>query len=417
MERPGGTHNLDRMTSFDRRLLAVGAAAALVLTGCGAGDRDLTGAGSDQETAGVFTPPTRQALTRLGPPEGTLDIVAWAGYAEDGSTDRSVDWVTPFEKATGCQVTVQTATSSEQMLELMDSGEYDVVSASGEVSLQLVASGDVEPVNTDLVPNYRDVFEGLKGQPWNSVKGESYGVPHGRAANVLMYRTDLVTPAPDSWEVVFDPESPYQGKITAYDSPLYIADAAVYLMATEPELGIKNPYALDEDQLEAATDLLKQQNANVGDYWDDYLAELESFKSGGTEVGTSWQSVVNLGLLDEVPVQGVLPKEGATGWSDTWMVAAESEHPTCAYKWLDHIVSPEVNAAASDWLGQAPANAKSCALTVDKLHCRTYHADDETYFDRVWPWTRPVVQCLDGRTDVECTDYDRWAAAWQEVKG
>ena len=405
------------MTSTYRRLLALGAAAVLALTACGAGDRDLKLAGSDEETAGELTSPTRQALTRLGPPEGELDVLAWAGYAEDGSTDPAADWVTPFEKDTGCQVTVETATTSEQMLELMGSGDYDVVSASGEVSLELVAAGDVEPVNTDLVPNYLDVFKGLKRQPWNSVKGVEYGVPHGRSANVLMYRTDLVTPAPDSWEVVFDPESPYSGKITAYDSPLYIADAAVYLMTTRPELGIKNPYALDEDQLEASTDLLKAQNANIGDYWDDYLQQLETFASGATEVGTAWQSVVQLGQVDKVAVQGVLPKEGATGWSDTWMLASESPHPTCAYEWLNHIISPQANAAASDWLGQAPANRKSCALTVEKDHCTTYHADDEAYFDRVWPWTRPVAQCLDGRTDVECTDYDQWTSAWQEVMG
>jgi putative spermidine/putrescine transport system substrate-binding protein len=303
------------------------------------------------------------------------------------------------------------------MLDLIESGTYDVVSASGDVSLELIESGDVEPINTDLVPNYTDVVDGLKRQPWNSVRGVEYGVPHGRAANVMMYRTDQVKPEPDSWRLVFDPESPYQGKITAFDSPMYIADAALYLMKTQPSLGIKNPYALDDRQLEAATDLLKQQNANIGDYWDDYLKELDSFKSGAVVVGTSWQSVVNLAQADRSPISGVLPKEGATGWSDTWMVASKSKHKSCAYKWLDHIISPEANAAASDWLGQAPSNAKACALTIDKRHCEVYHATDEDYFDQVWPWTRPVAQCLDGRRSVECTDYAQWEAAWAEVKG
>ncbi len=403
------------MTCPSRRLLAVGAAAALVLTACGAGDRDLT-RGDVAEHSGPVRTPLLEPMTRLGPPEGELAIVAWAGYAEDGSTDRTVDWVTPFEKESGCHVDVRTATTSDEMLDLMESGKYDVVSASGEVSLALIEAGDVEPLNPDLVPNYVDVFDGLKRQPWNSVKGKEYGVPHGRAANVLMYRTDQVKPAPDSWSLVFDQESPYQGKITAYDSPLYIADAALYLMKTQPGLGITNPYALDEDQLEAATDLLKQQNANIGDYWDDYLKELDAFKSGAVVVGTSWQSVVNLAQADKSPISAVLPKEGATGWSDTWMVASASKHKTCAYKWLNHIISPAANAAASDWLGQAPANEKACALTIDTSHCKTYHAADEAYFDQVWPWTRPLAECLDGR-DVACTDYAQWEAAWLEVMG
>jgi putative spermidine/putrescine transport system substrate-binding protein len=404
------------MTGISRRLLAVGVVSALAVTACGAGDRDITGRNAQSGSAAVTTPHLRP-ITRLGPSEGRLAVVAWPGYAENGSTDKAADWVTPFEKETGCLVDVQNATTSDQMIDLMKTGKYDVVSASGDVSLELIASGVVEPLNVDLVPNYMDVFPGLKRQQWNSVGGVEYGVPHGRAANVMMYRTDQVKPTPDSWRLVFDPDSPYQGKVTAYDSPMYIADAALYLMKTKPDLGIKNPYALDEDQLGAAVDLLKGQHANIGDYWDDYLKELDSFKSGAVVVGTSWQSTVNLAQADKSPIAAVLPKEGATGWSDTWMVASKSKHKTCAYKWLNHIISPAANAAASDWLGQAPANKKSCALTIEKNYCTIYHAADEAYFARVWPWTRPMQQCLDGRRDVDCTDYPQWEAAWQEVRG
>ena len=70
-----------------------------------------------------------------------------------------------------------------------------------------------------------------------------YGVPHGWGANLLMYNTDVVKPAPTSWGAVFDGASDYAGKVTAYDSPIYIADAAPYLMKTQPDLGIEDPYA------------------------------------------------------------------------------------------------------------------------------------------------------------------------------
>ena len=173
----------------------------------------------------------------------------------------------------------------------MKTGQYDAVSASGDASLRLIASGDAAPVNTELVPNYKDVFAGLKNQAWNSVKGVAYGIPHGRGANLLMYNTEKVSPAPDSWSAVFDKASPYKGKVTAYDSPIYIADAALYLMKTEPYLGIKDPYALDQKQFDAAVDLLKEQNANVGEYWSDYLKEVSAFKSGDSVVGTTWQVI------------------------------------------------------------------------------------------------------------------------------
>ena len=75
------------------------------------------------------------------------------------------------------------------------------MSASGDATLRLIAGGDVAPVNTDLVPNYADVFPALKNQPFNSVDGQMYGIPHGRGANILMWRTDKIKPAPDSWGV------------------------------------------------------------------------------------------------------------------------------------------------------------------------------------------------------------------------
>jgi putative spermidine/putrescine transport system substrate-binding protein len=406
------------------KVFALATAGMLALAACGGssagGGTAATDTGKDtgnDKAATGFTPPKLAALTKLGTPEGQVNVIAWAGYAEDGSTDPKVDWVTPFEKDTGCQVNVKTAPTSDDMVNLMKTGQYDVVSASGDASLRMIASGDVEPVNTDLVPNYADVFDSLKMKPWNSVNGVAYGIPHGRGANLLIYRTDKVSPAPDSWSVVFDGATKYKGHVTAYDSPIYIADAALYLMKSQPDLGITNPYALDDKQFTAATDLLKKQNADIGEYWSDYTKEITAFKNGDSVVGTTWQIIANLAQADKAPVKAVLPTEGATGWSDTWMVATKSKHKTCAYKWLDWIISPKVNAEVAEWFGEAPSNSKSCAETADKNFCATFHADDEAYFDQVWYWTTPISQCLDGRTKVTCKDYGDWTTAWQEIKG
>ncbi|GAA3237662.1 ABC transporter substrate-binding protein [Actinocorallia longicatena] len=398
---------------WSKRLGVAAAALSLVtLSACG----DDGGKGTVTAEQG-FKVPNIPALSSLGAGEGQVNIVNWAGYAENGSTDKAVDWVTPFEKESGCKVNSKVAGTSDEMVTLMKTGEYDAVSASGDASLRLIASGDVAPVNTALIPNYADVFAGLKNQLWNSVKGVPYGVPHGRGANLLMWRTDKVTPAPDSWGAVFDPASPYKGKVTAYDSPIYIADAALYLSATKPELGIKNPYALDQKQFDAAVALLKQQNTIVGEYWSDYTKEVQSFKSGDSVIGTTWQVIANLAKADKTQVEVTLPKEGATGWSDTWMVAAKAKHPNCAYKWMDWIISPKANAQVAEWFGEAPSNSKSCAETADKDHCTTFHASDEDYFSKVRYWTTPIAQCLDGRTDVKCVDYSEWTRAWTAIKG
>ena len=398
-----------RRTLFWACLVAVAGTLALV-AGCGGDDDDEAG-GTTTQASGA------QLKQSIGDGEGEVNLIAWAGYVEDGSTDPKVDWVTDFEAETGCQVNVKLGNTSDEMVTLMRTGQYDGVSASGDATLRLIAAGDVAPVNTDLIENYADVYEGLKDKPHNSVDGQMYGVPHGRGANLLMWRTDMVDPAPDSWSVVWDENSPYKGKVTAYDSPIYIADAALYLMKTQPELGIENPYALDDEQFQAAIDLLKKQRTIIGEYWSDYTKELAAFKSGDSVLGTTWQVIANLAKADKVPVETVLPKEGSTGWSDTWMIHSKAKNPNCMYMWMNHIISPKANAGVAEWFGEAPSNAKSCELTAAKDHCETFHAADEDYFEQIWYWTTPTAKCLDGRTDVQCKDYSAWVQGWTEVKG
>jgi putative spermidine/putrescine transport system substrate-binding protein len=353
-------------------------------------------------------------LEKLGDGEGAVNLVAWAGYVEDGSTDPNVDWVSDFESETGCEVNVKIGNSSDEMVELMQSGEYDAVSASGDATLRLIAGGDVVPVNTDLIPNYADVFEGLKNKPWNSVDGKAYGVPHGRGANLLVYNTEAGA-APSSIVDMFSPTSPYAGKISVYDSPIYIADAAIYLMATQPELGITNPYALDQTQFDAAIAALETQKGIVGQYWALYTDQQAALEKGTVTLGTTWQVIVNLAKANGAKIDSTLHNEGATGWSDTWMVSSKAKHPNCAYQWLNHIISPQANAGVAEWFGEAPSNAKSCALTADPNHCATFHADDEDYFSKVYYWTTPTKDCLDGR-DVECVPYSEWVNAWNKLR-
>src|SRR3954471_17342771 len=316
-----------------------GAALLLAVAACGT-DSGGDNSSSSEPGANGFTPPDVPMQKSIGTMEGQVNILAWPGYAEDGSNDASVDWVTPFEQQTGCQANVKYFGTSDEAVQLMKTGEYDVVSASGDATLRLIAGGDVAPVNTDLVKNYADISPFLKDQPFNSVDGQMYGIPHGWGANLLMYNTEKVSPAPTSWSAVFDDASQYAGKVTAYDSPIYIADAALYLMNTKPDLGIKDPYALDEDQLAAAVDVLKKQKDNISEYWSDYLKETQAFETGDSEIGTTWQVIASLAKSDGAPVEAILPAEGSTGWSDTWMISAKAKNPNCGYAWMDYITSP-----------------------------------------------------------------------------
>ena len=385
------------------------AATMLVIAGCGGGGG---GGGSDNGTA----------QKSIGAGEGQLNIICWAGYCEDGSTTKGVDWVTPFEQQTGCQVNVKVGDTSDDMVDLMRTGQYDGVSASGNATAKLVDGGDVAPVNTDLVPNYKTIFPDLKNQPYNTFDGVNYGIPHGRGANLLMWRTDKVHPNPTSWSVILDPNQAkkYSGHISVYDDPIYIADAAVYLKAHQPDLGITDPYELNDDQFNAAVNLLKQQHPYVGDYWSDFTKQINLFTSGDDQVGSTWQYQYFTLLANKVPVAAPGP--------DTWMIAKNAAHPNCMYKWMNYVTSAPVQAQIMQWFGEAPANSKACdpatvtaagkklGLPPDPQFCDEYHAADPSFWKRVYFWKVPVADCGDNRGST-CKDYNDWSAAWTKIKG
>jgi putative spermidine/putrescine transport system substrate-binding protein len=364
----------------------------------------------------------------VGKGEGELNLVAWAGYVSN-------PWKSDFEKATGCQVNVKVAGTSDQMVQLMRQGGYDGVSASGNATARLVDAGDVSPVNVGLVPNYQSIYPDLKDQPYNTFDGTHYGIPHGRGANLLMWNKDDVKPAPTSWDVMLDPKkaAAYKGKISVYDDPIYIADAAVYLKAHQPDLGIDNPYELNKTQFDAAVNLLKEQQPNVGEYWSDALKQISAFSGGDDVVGTTWQyqyfALKGKGqpMASSPASQGFVPKEGATGWSDTWMISSQAAHPNCMYKWMNFIVSPKANAEVAQYFGEAPAQSKACdpstltaaakaeGLPANPKFCDQYHAADPSFWKRVYYWQTPLADCGNGNTD--CMDYNDWVNAWTDIKG
>ncbi len=360
----------------------------------------------------------QEMLQSLGAGEGELSIVAWAGYIERGETDPNYDWVTTFEADTGCKVSVKTAATSDEMVALMNEGGFDLVTASGDASLRLVAGKRVQPINTALIPSWSTIDERLQNAPWHTVGDVHYGTPYVWGPNVLMYNTEAFGgTAPTSWNVVFEkmdlPDGKSnEGRVQAYDGPIYIADAALYLMAHKPELGIKDPYQLNEDQYKAALDLLRQQRTLVGRYWHDAFIQIDDFKNEGVVASGSWPFQVNLMAAEGAPIASVFPEEGATGWADTTMLHAESKHPNCAYMWMEHSLSPKVQADAAAWFGAVPSVPAACTGNelLGEEGCATNGFND---FDKIRFWKTPVAQCEQG----ECVPYYRWVSDYIGVIG
>lgn len=386
---------------------AVGMLASLVLSACGGGGGEAKG-----------------PLQSIGKGEGEVSIVAWAGYIERGESVPEYDWVTKFEADTGCMVKVKTAATSDEMVALMNEGGFDLVTASGDASNRLISGGRVQEVNIALIPSYNKIDERLQNAAWHTVDGKHYGVPYSSGQNVLMYNTDVfgATP-PTSWDVVFtemdlpDGKS-NKGRIQAYDGPIYIADAALYLKYHKPELGIGDPYALSREQFEAAVNLLREQRKFINRYWHDAFIQMDDFTNEGVAASGSWPFQSNyLKFVNGQPIDKVVPVEGATGWADTSMLHVNAAHPNCAYMWMEWSLTPKVQGDLASWFSNIPVRLDACEgnALLGPDGCKNNGSED---FDKIVWWRTPTANCGDGAGGREgCVPYHEWVTNYVAVIG
>jgi putative spermidine/putrescine transport system substrate-binding protein len=398
------------MSSWRKFGVALSATGLAVLAAA-CGSSSSGGSGGSGGTSGLTAPTANDPVpTSVGTGEGKLNIIAWEGYAQP-------QWVKPFENATGCQVNAKYAGSSNEMVSLMGhggGGQYDLVSASGDADLRLIYSGDVRPININLIPQWKNFHAFLQNPPFNTIDGKHYGTSYEFGPNVLLYNTHTFPTAPTSWSVLYNKQ--YSGKVTVPDNPIQIADAALYLSKAQPNLGITDPYELTQPQFNAAVGLLKQEHGLIKKYWALASQEITLFQSGTTVVGAAWPYQTNTLKAAKAPVADTIPSEGATGWADTWMLATNAPHPNCAYKWMQWVTTPKVQAQQAVFFGETPANKLACA-EMDKISggsCAAYHANaPEEYFKTIKFWKTPLAQCGNGKND--CVPFQQWVAAWTQI--
>src|SRR5215831_13351553 len=389
------------------KILLLAAAASLVAAGCGSsggGSSGQTGNGLAGQTVPTANLPV---LKKIGKGEGQLNLIAWEGYLNP-------IWVKPFEQQTGCQVNAKYAGSSDEMVALMKNGgggQYDMVSSSGDADLRILYAGDAHPVNINLIPSWKDFFPAFKSPPFNTINGVHYGVSLQWGPNVLMYNTKHFPTAPASWSVIYDPK--YKGQVTVPDNTIQIADAALYLKATKPSLGITDPYELTQPQFQAAVSLLAAQRPLIEKYWGLASQEIFDCKNGNAVVGAGWPYQVSTLKADKFTIGSVVPSEGATGWADTWMLAAKAPHPNCAYLWMRYISTPKVQAEQAINYGETPDNKLACGY-MDEMQpgsCAEFHANaPASYLASISLWKTPLANCDNGQTN--CVPYAQWVSAW-----
>ena len=353
--------------------------------------------------------------TKIGKGEGALDLIEWPAYSDKSFANK-------FTQQTGCKIHRKDAGTSNDMVALMRTGggggggQYDLVSASGDASLRLIRGGDVQPININLIPSWKDFISIFKSPAHNTVGGAHYGVSVQWGPNTLLYNTKKVKPAPTSWASIYDKK--YKGKITVPDNPIQIADAALYLMKSKPNLGIRDPYELNKSQFDATVSLLKKQRSLIKKYWTTEPDEIGLFKSGDAVIGATWPYQTLQLQAAKAPVKELIPREGATGWADTWMLAKKAKHPNCAYLWMKYATTPQVEAKQALIFGETPVNPKACPFMnkIEAGSCAKYHLNQPlSYYQQIHFWKTPIADCGNGQKN--CMDYNAWQRAWTQVKG
>jgi putative spermidine/putrescine transport system substrate-binding protein len=384
------------------RLLAC-AAGVVVLAACGkdAGDRAATPAAA-----------TRGAKPAL---EGRLDLLALPGYAERGKSDPRYDWIGGFEQRTGCRVHVETAASPAALLARMAMPGIDVAIAPGDVVLTLAANGDAGAIETTRVPGLLHVDARLADGAWARLDGLRYAVPFAWRPQGLLYRTDVFRKAPPTGAELYAPVAlpdgkPNAGRLQAVDSPMAIADAALFLAATRPELGIEDPHSLDARQYAEALALLRVQAGLVHRYWSDPRVQAAEFATAGVALATGWPSAARAAV--DPAIAWTAPAGALAAQVDANVVGTRATHPNCAYAWLEWSLEPAPQAAAAAWLGAVPANRQACVdPLLGEAACRMHGAD---LLPRA-RFRRPA-QAACGRKG-GCVPYSRWTEDFHAVRG
>lgn len=362
--------------------------------------------------APIKAPDRVKALDHLGRSEGRLSLVARPGGMRAAG-------VRGFQARSGCKVSVRTARDSRAVAALLRSGRYDGAALTGDVTVPLVTGGYIAPINPSLLRAWDGVFADLRSEAAEVSGGRVFAAPVDRAVNEVVWRRDRIPGTIRSSGALFDPAqaASYGDRLMLPDDPMTIADAAIWAVKRRPELKIVNPFELDARQFSAALSVLRRQRDYVGAYWSQPAQLEDALRSGEATLGYGPAGIAARLRAEHPPVavDAAAPSEGATGFVDSWAVAARAHHPSCMYRWIAHLLSPAVNARVAEQAGAAPANRRACTLSeATQKRCDALQAGDAGHWSDVALWRTPTTPCGDGRGRV-CKPYAAWAAAWDRL--
>jgi putative spermidine/putrescine transport system substrate-binding protein/spermidine/putrescine transport system substrate-binding protein len=327
--------------------------------------------------------------TRSESDKQNLTLICWQGYADPS-------FVKPFEQKYNCKVTATYAGSSDEMVAKWIAGHgntYDLVSASGDATRRFMNSRTLLPVDVSKLKNFDKLFPKFHAPVWNTRNGQHYGVSFTWGPDVLIYDTRVFKNAPTSWHVIYDPA--YKGKLSTADNPITIADVALYL-------GFKDCYNLTDAQLAKCKAQLQEQKPLLRKYWGGSGDLEDAFIHREVVASNAWPLMTNDLRKAHYPIGETIPREGATGWADTWMISKNSPNVDLAMKWIDYMIGPQGQKGVIDVTAYSGASRTAIPL-LGPARVKALHMNDLAFFDQLHMWAEPA-------------NYAKWQQIWNDVK-
>jgi spermidine/putrescine transport system substrate-binding protein len=284
-----------------------------------------------------------------------IRVLNWQGYGTDEP------WaVAAFEKKTGVKVVNDYFTSEQEMLTKLrtNPGAYDVVLINSAFIKQAKDEGLIAKIDTSDMPNVKDLAPNMAKDPQLVPGGDVYGVAWTWGVTSLTVNKDKVTPAPSSLEVLWDPK--YAGKVSIRDDGI----EAVQFAALATGQSINDPK--DMASIKAKLKALMPQ---VKVFWSSESDWNQFFAAGDFVLSTYWSGGAGRSISKGLPLEFVVPSEGAVGWLDSLAVPTASKDATDARAFINYMIDP---AFYVQWAAKgAPMSAN--AKAADELPATSFN--------------------------------------------
>ncbi len=335
-----------------------------------------------------------------------LVILSLPGLIEVGENDSDVDWVSAFEGATGCRIDILTETESKAVEKRLSHETVDLLLIPADWGEALRALGLTKDIAIDQIPRFDLIDPGLMRPPFRPKSGMVAGIPLHWAPWLMMYDRNQYPSPPQTLTDLYQVAGNHIARPSVWGRSQALGFAAMALADISPELGIEDPYALTEVQYQAALNLIRRQYDNGIVEWTNSDQQLGHFLLRQTDIGLTWPLQVETMKAKSRPIAAGIPLGRKPAWRDGMFIPAKSSHQTCAYRYINYLLSEKVNGDLTAWYGSIPVIPSICTshpkLGESLCNERGSALASEVIFQR-----SPDAACADsGRKD--CVSSARW---------